>query len=72
MTGSDERDGVLDVARRGREAAVVLRTLTRARKDAALLAIADAIDAQTARIVSANAGDVARAGCAASCSTAGR
>jgi len=61
MTGSDERDGVLDVARRGREAAVVLRTLTRARKDAALLAIADAIDAQTARIVSANAGDVARA-----------
>ena len=58
---ADERDAVLDVARRGREAAVVLRTLTRDRKDAALRAIADALDAATARVVAANAGDVTRA-----------
>ena len=61
ITGSDERDDVLEVARRGREASVVLRALTRARKDAALHAIADAVDAHTDRIVAANAGDVARA-----------
>ena len=60
-TGSDERDAVLEVARRGRDASVVLRSLTRARKDAALLAIADAVEAHTDRIVAANAGDVARA-----------
>jgi glutamate-5-semialdehyde dehydrogenase len=60
-TGNDERDGVLEVAHRGREAGVVLRALTRARKDAALLAIADALDAAVGRVVSANAGDVARA-----------
>jgi glutamate-5-semialdehyde dehydrogenase len=60
-TAADERDAVLDVARRGREAAVVLRTLTRDRKDAALRAIADALDAATDRIVTANADDVARA-----------
>jgi glutamate-5-semialdehyde dehydrogenase len=58
---ADERDAVLDVARRGREAAVALRTLTRDRKDSALLAIADALDAATDRVVSANADDVARA-----------
>jgi glutamate-5-semialdehyde dehydrogenase len=56
-----DREAVLDVARRGREASVVVRTLTRSAKDAALLAIADALDAETARIVEANAGDVARA-----------
>jgi glutamate-5-semialdehyde dehydrogenase len=61
LTGSDERDAVLEVARRGREASVVLRALTRARKDAALHAIADAVDAHTERIVRANGGDVARA-----------
>ncbi len=61
LTSSDERDAVLETARRGREAAVVLRTLTRAQKDAALHAIADSLDAGTARIVEANAGDVARA-----------
>ena len=60
-TGSDERDAVLEVARRGRDASVVLRSLTRARKDAALLAIADAVEAHTDRIIAANAGDVARA-----------
>jgi glutamate-5-semialdehyde dehydrogenase len=58
---SDDRTAVLDVARRGREAAVTLRALPRATKDAALLAIADALDAATDRVVTANAGDVARA-----------
>ena len=56
-----ERDAVLDVARRGREAAVVLRTLDRSVKDAALQAIADALDAATERIVTANGTDVERA-----------
>ncbi len=58
---SDDRTAVLDVARRGREAAVALRALPRSTKDAALLAIADALDSATDRIVAANAGDVARA-----------
>ncbi len=57
----DDRAAVLDVARRGREAAVTLRALPRSRKDAALLAIADALDSATDRVVAANAGDVARA-----------
>jgi len=52
---------VLDVARRGREAAVTLRALPRATKDAALRAIADALDGATARIVAANVRDVERA-----------
>ncbi|MDA8435333.1 MAG: glutamate-5-semialdehyde dehydrogenase [Actinomycetales bacterium] len=60
-TTHDDRAAVLDVARRGREAAVTLRALPRGRKDAALLAIADALDAATDRVVAANAGDVARA-----------
>ncbi len=60
-TPTSDREAVLDVARRGREAAVVLRTLTRTQKDTALLAIADALDGATARIVAANGGDVARA-----------
>ncbi len=57
----DDRADVLEVARLGRAAAVTLRTLTRERKDVALLAIADALDAATDRIVAANGGDVARA-----------
>ena len=57
----DEREAVLEVAARAREAAVDLRGLTRARKDAALLALADALDAAIDRIVEANALDVARA-----------
>jgi glutamate-5-semialdehyde dehydrogenase len=57
----DDRTAVLDVARRGREAAVTLRALPRSTKDAALVAIADALDSATDRIVTANAGDVARA-----------
>jgi glutamate-5-semialdehyde dehydrogenase len=58
---SDDRTAVLDVAGRGRQAAVTLRALPRATKDAALLAIADALDAATDRVVAANAVDVARA-----------
>ncbi len=42
------------------EAARALATLTSARKDAALLAIADAIDASTAAIIAANAEDLER------------
>ncbi|NUU24079.1 MAG: glutamate-5-semialdehyde dehydrogenase [Streptomycetaceae bacterium] len=53
--------GVLDTARRAREAAAVLAPLERAAKDAALLAIADALVARSAEIVAANAEDVARA-----------
>jgi len=58
---TDEREAVLEVARRGREAAREIRQLTRDEKDAALLALADALEANTARIVQANDGDVARA-----------
>ncbi len=58
---SDEREQVLACARRAREAAVVLRTLTRDDKDAALRALADALDADADRIVAANAVDVDRA-----------
>ena len=60
-TSTNDRDAVLATAARAREAAVVLRGLTRAQKDAAVLAIADALDAATARVVEANAGDVGRA-----------
>jgi glutamate-5-semialdehyde dehydrogenase len=52
---------VLATARRAREAAVVLRQLTRNQKDAALEAMADALDAEVATIVRANAADVERA-----------
>ena len=51
---ADEREAVLDVAARARAAAVHLRTMTRAEKDAALMAIADALDAEVGRIVAAN------------------
>jgi glutamate-5-semialdehyde dehydrogenase len=56
-----EREAVLDTARRARRAAVDLRGLTRSAKDAAVLAIADALEAAVDRIVAANATDVARA-----------
>ncbi|MFA7323832.1 MAG: glutamate-5-semialdehyde dehydrogenase [Candidatus Nanopelagicales bacterium] len=58
---TDERAQVLEVARRGREAAKQIRQLTRNEKDAALFAIADALDANCAQIVHANDSDVARA-----------
>lgn len=58
---TDERQAVLDCAQRAREAATVLRTLTRNEKDAALLAIAAALDDRQAEVIAANALDVARA-----------
>jgi glutamate-5-semialdehyde dehydrogenase len=51
-------DEVLDVARRAKAAAALLAPLTRATKDAALLAMADALEAATDRILAANAEDV--------------
>lgn len=52
---------VLAVARRAREAAAALAPLPRGAKDAALLAVADALVARGAEIVAANAEDVERA-----------
>ncbi|WTW94751.1 glutamate-5-semialdehyde dehydrogenase [Streptomycetaceae bacterium NBC_01309] len=58
---SSASSAVLDTARRAREAAALLAPLERRVKDAALLAIADALVARSAEIVKANAEDVARA-----------
>jgi glutamate-5-semialdehyde dehydrogenase len=58
---SAEREEFLRVAGRAREAAAELAPLPRAAKDAALLAIADALVANAQAIVKANEGDVARA-----------
>lgn len=58
---TDDREQVLQTARRAREAATELRLLTRNQKDAALIAMADALQARTAEIVVANALDVERA-----------
>ena len=55
------QEQVLDVARRARQAAAELAPLSRAAKDAALHAIADALDARSPELVAANAVDVARA-----------
>jgi glutamate-5-semialdehyde dehydrogenase len=56
-----ERDAVLDAARRARTASTVLAPATRATKDAAILAIADALDAGADEVVAANTADVERA-----------
>ncbi|UGQ09808.1 glutamate-5-semialdehyde dehydrogenase [Yinghuangia sp. ASG 101] len=56
-----ETSAVLATARRAREAAAALAPVERRTKDAALLAIADALVARSAEIVAANADDVARA-----------
>lgn len=53
-------EAVLETCRRARLAARLLATRTRAQKDAALLAVADALVAATDRIISANAEDLAR------------
>jgi glutamate-5-semialdehyde dehydrogenase len=58
---SAERAAVMDVAGRARSAAAVLATLPRGVKDAAILAVADALDKHTSVVLEANAGDVARA-----------
>jgi glutamate-5-semialdehyde dehydrogenase len=60
-TNGSEREAVLEAARRARVAAVDLATRTRADKDAALEAMAAALEARTAEIVTANARDVERA-----------
>ena len=52
---------VHDLALRAREASRVLALATRAAKDAALLAMADGVDAATSRILAANDDDVRRA-----------
>lgn len=62
MTSSASHSSpVLETARRAREAAAVLAPLPRTARDAALLAIADALVAQTGTIVAANAEDTAKA-----------
>lgn len=57
----DEQSPVIQSARRARTAAAEIAPLPRAAKDAALLAVADALLARTDEIVAANAADVARA-----------
>ena len=57
MTTADE---VLDVARRARTAATQLAPMTRAAKDAALVAMADALVAESASVIAANRGDLDR------------
>ena len=57
----DDRELVHDTARRARVAAQELRILTRDQKDAALHAMADALEAHTDTIVEQNALDIARA-----------
>ncbi|MEK9663304.1 MAG: glutamate-5-semialdehyde dehydrogenase [Candidatus Nanopelagicales bacterium] len=58
---SDDRDAILDCARRARIAGTTLRSLTRDEKDAALRACAAALRANAGRIVSVNRLDVDRA-----------
>ncbi|MFW6203448.1 MAG: glutamate-5-semialdehyde dehydrogenase [Actinomycetota bacterium] len=57
----DHATPVHQAALRARAAAAELAPLTRAAKDAALTAMAEALEANTAEIVKANAGDVERA-----------
>lgn len=57
----DDRELVHDTARKSRAAAQELRVLTRDQKDAALRAMADALDAQADSITEANALDIERA-----------
>ncbi|WP_030984420.1 glutamate-5-semialdehyde dehydrogenase [Streptomyces sp. NRRL S-1813] len=62
MTSSASHSSpVLETARRAREAAAVLAPLPRTARDAALLAIADALVAETGTLVAANAEDTAKA-----------
>ncbi|MGW9359851.1 glutamate-5-semialdehyde dehydrogenase [Streptomyces diastaticus] len=62
MTTYDDATSPVTLAgRRAQEAAAGLATLPRAVKDDALRAVADALEARTAEIVAANAGDVRRA-----------
>ena len=56
-----DRDAVLAAAHRAREAATLLAPLPRADKDAAILAMADDLDARGPEVVEANRVDVERA-----------
>ena len=58
---SDEPTTVLEAATRARTASIALRSLTRAAKDQALLAIADALVANSDRIVAVNVADTTAA-----------
>ncbi len=58
---SDDRDAIVDCARRARVAGTTLRSLTRDEKDAALRACATALRANADRIVAINRQDVDRA-----------
>ena len=61
MTESDHiRESVLDIARAAKRASRALATATRATKDAALHALADALVAHADEIIAANATDLAR------------
>jgi glutamate-5-semialdehyde dehydrogenase len=61
VTGDELREQVHGAARRARGAARTLAQLPRARKDEALLAMADALQARTEEITAANARDLAMA-----------
>jgi len=61
VAAQDERTLVRQTAQRARDAAVTLRSLTRNQKDAALQAMADALDIEADTVVEANAQDVLRA-----------
>ncbi|WP_181785655.1 glutamate-5-semialdehyde dehydrogenase [Streptomyces phytophilus] len=58
---SETLSPVRQAAQRARTAAAIIAPLPRAAKDAALLAVADALEARAAEVVAANAEDVARA-----------
>ncbi|WP_432571351.1 glutamate-5-semialdehyde dehydrogenase [Kineococcus sp. SYSU DK005] len=58
--GTDVTEAVLATCRRAKAASRPLRLATRAAKDAALLAVADALEAATERVVAANAEDLER------------
>ena len=61
MPSDGERDAVLDTARKARDASTVLGTATRGVKDAAIRAMADALDARAGEALTANQRDVDRA-----------
>ncbi|MEI5674586.1 MULTISPECIES: glutamate-5-semialdehyde dehydrogenase [unclassified Nocardioides] len=61
MSSTPEAPGVIDVAVRARTASHDLALATRARKDAALHGMADALLARETEVLAANAEDVARA-----------
>ena len=64
MSMSDEREAVLEAARAARIAAAGLAICTRAQKDAALHAIADALVTHAGIIIEANSRDIAAANAA--------